>query len=56
VSRFLTAHQHNKATRCYSRWFMLENTGQTQLIKDTITHYSNDFSIMISSNPFGGSW
>jgi len=28
VSRFLTAHQHNHAIQCHSRWFTLENTGQ----------------------------
>jgi len=28
VSRFLTAHQHNSAIQCHSRWFTLENIGQ----------------------------
>jgi len=25
--RLLTAHQHNYAMQCHSRWFTLENTG-----------------------------
>jgi len=28
VIRFITAHQHNSAIQCYSRWYRLENTGQ----------------------------
>jgi len=28
VSRFFTAHQHNTAIQCHSRWFTLENTRQ----------------------------
>jgi len=28
VSRFLTAHQHNKAIRCHSRRYTLENNVQ----------------------------
>jgi len=58
VSRFLTAHQHNYAIQCHSRWFTLEIQDRRQIKKDTTktkhspekannARYSRNFSRLI---------